>query len=82
MGCESKRRILFIQTTSPKKAYIGMMEPRKKPPDGQGEQTIKNNRHFWGAIRKYGWDNFFSRNLDVWEGCRGTLRKKKRDRLN
>ncbi len=58
MGKGRKQMFCVYKHTSPNgKVYIGITskEPAKRWINGHG---YKNNKHFWRAIEKYGWDNF------------------------
>ena len=47
---------VYKHTTPNRKAYIGITsrDPKKRWHNGEG---YKNNKHFYRAINKYGWDN-------------------------
>lgn len=55
---EERRFIVYKHTSPNGKVYIGMtcLKPIQRwKKDGSG---YKSNTHFWGAIQKYGWENF------------------------
>ena len=55
---EERRFIVYKHTSPNGKVYIGMtcLKPIQRwKKDGSG---YKRNTHFWGAIQKYGWENF------------------------
>lgn len=55
---EERRFIVYKHTSPNGKVYIGMtcLKPIQRwKKDGSG---YKRNIHFWGAIQKYGWENF------------------------
>lgn len=51
------RYYVYIHTSPSKKRYIGIttQEPEKRWLNGNG---YKKNKHFYAAIKKYGWKNF------------------------
>lgn len=56
------------------KAYIGITGQSVEQRWGKNGYKYKNNKHFWNAIQKYGWDNFehivFMTNLTQEDACR------------
>ena len=49
---------VYKHTAPNGKIYIGITHRDPVRRWGNGGQGYKNNKHFWSAIQKYGWDNF------------------------
>lgn len=71
---KDKKYTLYKHTSPSGKAYIGITS---KPPSvrwGKDGKNYKNNAHFWAAIQKYGWENFYheilAEGLSLDEACK------------
>ena len=55
---------VYIHTAPNKKRYVGVthMNPKKRWDCGRG---YKQNKHFYAAIQKYGWENFTHQVFEV-----------------
>lgn len=49
---------VYKHTAPNGKVYIGITRRRPTVRWGAGGKRYQNNRHFYNAIKKYGWDNF------------------------
>lgn len=57
---EEKKYTVYMHTNKiNNKSYIGITSKSVKERWGKNGSKYKKNRHFWGAIRTYGWDNFY-----------------------
>lgn len=69
---KSNTYCVYMHTSPNGKKYIGITQqsPSKRWQSGNG---YRRNRHFWGAIKKYGWDNFehsiIKENISKQEAC-------------
>ena len=48
---------VYVHTVPNGKRYVGITSKSTKVRWGSDGSRYKNNRHFWNAIQKYGWDN-------------------------
>lgn len=55
---EERRFIVYKHTSPNGKVYIGMTCLKPAQRWKKGGSGYKRNTHFWGAIQKYGWENF------------------------
>ena len=53
----NKDFIVYMHTTPSNKVYIGITSQKKINRRWQNGYGYKNNKHFFNAILKYGWDN-------------------------
>ena len=71
---DNERKYCVYKHTSPSdKVYIGITSKEPEERWGKNGYRYKNNRHFWNAIQKYGWDNIkheiLFENLTKKEAC-------------
>ena len=55
---EKKYTVYMHINKTNNKVYIGITSKSVEERWGRNGYHYKRNRHFWGAIQKYGWDNF------------------------
>ena len=72
---EERKYTVYIHTNKiTHKAYIGITSQPVEQRWGKNGCKYKNSKHFWNAIKKYGWDNFdhivFMTDLIQEEACR------------
>lgn len=68
-----KKWCVYIHTSPSNKAYIGITSKIPEKRWGKDGYRYNNNKYFWNAIQKYGWENFnheiFADNLSKEEAC-------------
>ena len=72
---EERKYTVYMHTNKTNnKVYVGITSKSVIQRWGKNGCKYKNNKHFWNAIQKYGWDNFehiiFMDNLTQEEACR------------
>lgn len=58
LKCYDAEFLVYIHTSPNNKKYVGITSKSPIERWGKGGSSYKDNKHFWNAIQKYGWDNF------------------------
>lgn len=66
--------LVYIHTAPNGKKYVGITSKSTHTRWGAGGCCYKENKHFWNAIQKYGWDNIqheiVATDLDIYAACK------------